>query len=63
MPSILPPKAPNLNLAPRQYDVAQQEKFANQLRLYFVQLDNTNSELIKAVNSLNVMVWLNSGEM
>lgn len=63
MSNILPAKAPNLNIAPRQYDAAQQEKFSNQLRLYFVQLDNVNSELIKAVNNLNVTVWLNSGEM
>jgi hypothetical protein len=63
MPNLEPFRAPNLNLAPRQYDPAQQERFANQLRLYFVQLDNLNAELIKSVNNLSVMQWLNSGEM
>jgi hypothetical protein len=61
MSEIRPTKSPNLNVAPAHYDVRQQEQFANQLRLYFAQVDNANSELIQSVNSLNVMVWLGLG--
>jgi hypothetical protein len=54
-------RSPNLNVAPSSYDARQQEQFANQLRLYFAQVDNANTELIKEVNNLNVMTWLGLG--
>jgi hypothetical protein len=37
---LRPSKAPNLPLAPRDYDARQQEQFSNALRLYFAQIDN-----------------------
>lgn len=38
--TLLPPKAPNLLLAPSTYNFAYQEELNNALRLYFNQLDN-----------------------
>jgi hypothetical protein len=46
MTFILPPKAPNLHNAPREYDPRQQEQFYNALRLYFNQLDNAFQTLL-----------------
>jgi hypothetical protein len=37
---LRPSKAPNLPLAPRDYDSRQQEQLTNALRLYFAQIDN-----------------------
>ncbi len=38
--TLRPSKAPNLPLAPRDYDSRQQEQLTNALRLYFAQIDN-----------------------
>lgn len=38
--TLIPPKAPNLPIAPVQYTQQYQDQFLNALRLYFNQLDN-----------------------
>jgi hypothetical protein len=42
---LLAPKAPNLPIAPGEYEARLHEQFTNILRLYFNQLDNFNSAL------------------
>ena len=39
---LLPPKAPNLPIAPVEFTQQYQDQFSNALRLYFNQLDNFN---------------------
>lgn len=46
MTFLIPPKAPNLHNAPREYDPRQQEQFYNALRLYFNQVDNAFQSLL-----------------
>lgn len=58
MKEINPFSAPNPNSAPPAYSSQQINQTNNQNRLYFVQLDNVNRELIPAVHSLNVLHWL-----
>ena len=43
---LIPPKAPLLPLAPVQYDQRFMTDLTNALRLYFNQLDNTNTTLL-----------------
>ena len=38
--TLIPPKAPNLPIAPVDYTQQYQDQFSNALRLYFSQLDN-----------------------
>jgi hypothetical protein len=38
--TLLPPKAPNLPIAPVEYDQRYIDQFSNALRLYFAQIDN-----------------------
>lgn len=45
---LIPPKAPLLPLAPVQYDQRFGTDLVNALRLYFNQLDNTNTTLLGA---------------
>jgi hypothetical protein len=59
--NILNVVAPNLPVAPNQYERRYQDQFGNVLRLYFRQVDNSNEQLINAANSLSVMNWLNTG--
>jgi 23S rRNA G2069 N7-methylase RlmK/C1962 C5-methylase RlmI len=58
MRTVRPSKAPNFNVAPREYDAQQQNQLVNQLRLYFTQVDNNSQVVIDKVNSLVVMQWL-----
>jgi len=43
--TLLPPKAPNLPVAPVDYTQQYQDQILNVLRLYFNQLDNFSSGL------------------
>lgn len=54
-------KAPNLLLAPEEYDSRAQEQLTNQLRLYFSQIDSLNAQVAQNLRSLNVMAWLGGG--
>lgn len=47
MADIRPVAAPNLPLAPKDYDRKWQEQFSNALRLYFTALNNAVNEAIK----------------
>lgn len=58
MKEINPFAAPNPNLAPQVYMPQSINQTNSQNRLYFVQLDNVNREVIPAVHSLNVLHWL-----
>jgi len=58
MKELNPFAAPNPNSAPPAYSSQQINQTNNQNRLYFMQLDNVNRELIPAVHSLNVLHWL-----
>lgn len=53
--------APNLPVATPDYQKQYQDQYSNVLRLYFNQLDSTNQQTTQAINSLNVMNWLNTG--
>jgi len=46
--TLIPPKAPNLLIAPVDYTQQYQDQFSNALRLYFNQIDNFAS----GVNSI-----------
>jgi len=54
-------KAPNLPIPTITYSQTFFETYSNTERLYFNQIDAANSQTIQAVNSLNVMNWLNTG--
>jgi hypothetical protein len=43
-------KAPNLPVAPREYDAVFFEQFTNVLRLYFAQLDNPGFSAASGLN-------------
>jgi hypothetical protein len=58
MKEINPFSAPNPNTALATYSSQQTNQTNNQNRLYFVQLDKVNREMIPAVHSLNVLHWL-----
>lgn len=58
MKELNPFGAPNPNLAPGAYSFQYSNQVNSQNRLYFVQLDNVNREVIPAVHSLNVLHWL-----
>ena len=45
---LIPPKAPLLPLPPVDYNQQYLEQLTNALRLYFNQLDNTNTTLLGA---------------
>lgn len=53
--------APNLPVAPAQYDKRFQDQYSNVLRLYFSQIDNSTQQLTQAVGSLSTEQWLNIG--
>lgn len=46
MSTLIPPKAPNLLVAPTQYETRYQDQLNNVLRLYFNTLDNTLLSLV-----------------
>lgn len=56
-----PSKAPNLAVAPVDYQQRYQEQLTNQMRLYFNQVDGNTQELIQKLNSLSVLCWLGEG--
>jgi hypothetical protein len=45
MANLIPTKAPNLLVAPTQYETRYQEQFNNTLRLYFNQIDNFSQNI------------------
>ena len=53
-----PSKAPNLSIAPVDYQQRYEDQLNNQLRIYFNQVDGNTQELIQKLNSLSVMTWL-----
>lgn len=56
--SLIAPKAPNLLIAPEDYQKRYHEQMNNALRLYFNQIDNFAAQTIQTDNSQNVMIWL-----
>lgn len=54
MGQLIPPRAPNLPLAPREYASEHQEKLTNALRLYFNQLDGALQQLLRGFNNYGV---------
>lgn len=44
---LIPPRAPNLPVGPREYTSQFHDRFADVLRLYFNQLDNTMRQLVQ----------------
>ena len=61
MAELVPSKAPNLQVPPKQYDATQQQLLVNQLKIYFNQLDTLNASLVQQDNSLNVLNWISTG--
>jgi hypothetical protein len=53
-----PSKAPNLSIAPVDYQQRYEDQLNNQLRIYFNQVDGNTQELIQKLNSLSVTTWL-----
>jgi hypothetical protein len=51
--SIVPSKAPNLPVAPQEYDADFQNKFENLLRLYFNQIDSAIGQIVGSGTSSN----------
>ena len=51
---VRPTKAPNLPIAPVEFDQRWGDQFANVLRLYFSQLDNVNSALLSSTGGAYV---------
>ena len=51
MSQLLPPRAPNLPLAPQQYESGYVEKLTNALRLYYNQLDLVLRQLLQGFNN------------
>ena len=52
--ALIPPKAPNLPVAPRGYEITFQDRFADVLRLYFNQLDHALRQLVSRPFVLNL---------
>jgi hypothetical protein len=52
--ALIPPKAPNLPVAPRGYEITFQDRFADILRLYFNQLDHALRQLVSRPFVLNL---------
>jgi hypothetical protein len=61
MSKLIPSKAPNLNLPPKDYDQQHQNQLTNQLKLYFQQNDSNNGQLIQQSGNSSVSMWLNMG--
>lgn len=53
--------APNLPVAPVDYQQRYQDQLNNVMRLYFNQVDNSTQQLTQAVNSLSTQMWLGMG--
>jgi ATP:corrinoid adenosyltransferase len=51
-------KAPNLLVAPVDYNKQYQDQLNNALRLYFVQIDNVSQVLAERTASNTVLIWM-----
>jgi hypothetical protein len=51
MAQLIPPKAPNLPFAPREYDSRAFEALTNALRLYFNQIDGGMRQILQGFNN------------
>jgi hypothetical protein len=58
MATLTPTKAPNLIVFPPDYSAVLQNQLANQLRLYFNQIDNNDKQIIQQLGNLYVNQWL-----
>lgn len=56
--NILNVASPNLPIAPVQYSQTYQDQLNNAQRLYFVQNDNINQQVINNVYSQLTISWL-----
>jgi len=56
--AIYPTKAPNLPVAPLQYEQRYQNQLLNDLRLYFNLVDNSNQQVVEAIQGLTTLQWL-----
>ena len=56
MGQIRPPVAPNLPLAPREYDPGYHDRHDNTLRLYFNQVSNSLQQLLTGFNRYIVLL-------
>jgi hypothetical protein len=54
---LITPKAPNLLIAPEDYEKRYHEQMNNALRLYFNQIDNFAAQTIQTDNSQSVIAW------
>lgn len=59
--TIRPSKAPNLLIAPVDYQQLYQDQLNNALRLYFNQVDNEGAQLIEGYYSNLTSQWLGLG--
>ena len=50
--------APNMPLAPPEYDRIAQDQYSNVIRLHFNQQDTSINQIIEAVNSAVALQWL-----
>ena len=55
---IRPPKAPNLPIAPTEYERGYTHQINDVLRLYFTTIDNSLGQTIRNVADLEVLEWL-----
>jgi len=53
--------APNLPLAPNEYQRLAQQTLTNVLRLYFNQLDTFDSIAAEQMNTNQTLTWLSNG--
>jgi hypothetical protein len=56
---LIPPKAPNLNVAPNDYSSQFENLLLNNLRLYFNELDNFDTGINNVINNTNGGAVLN----
>ena len=56
--TLVPTKAPNLPIAPVEYDQRYIDQFANVFRLYFATIDNFTAQTGIIDNSQNVLIWM-----
>jgi hypothetical protein len=52
--------APNVPLAPYEYERGLEERFRNTQRIYFSLLDSQNHVISEQVSSSQVLIWLNT---
>jgi len=54
----LNPAVPNMPLAPEEYEQVQQNQLANVLRLYFNQINSSNTEVLSQISTNQTLTWL-----